>query len=61
MLDILYHFRCTRVFQMHNKIIISPTNKKAIAILKDLQEKKAKLRNHFAKKGKPGSLKEMNT
>lgn len=45
---------------MQNKIIISPSNKKAIAILKDLQDKKAKLQSHFAKKGKIGSLKLKN-
>lgn len=42
---------------MKSKIVISPTNKKVITILKDLQEKKTKLRRHFAKKGKVGILK----
>jgi hypothetical protein len=46
---------------MKDKIIISPENKKAIAILKDLQKRKAKLQNHFARKGKVGSLKLKNT
>lgn len=41
---------------MQNKIVISPSNKKALAILRDLQKKKAKLQQHFAKKGKIGSL-----
>ncbi len=41
---------------MQNKIVISSTNKKAIALLKELQAKKAKLQLHFSKKGKVGVL-----
>lgn len=41
---------------MRNKTVILPSNKKALQILKELQEKKAKLQHHFSKKGKVGTI-----
>lgn len=42
---------------MKSKIIISPSDKKAIAFVKSLKDKKAQIQKHFAQAGKLSSLK----
>lgn len=42
---------------MKNKIIISPSNKKAIELIKSLKDKKAQIQKHFAQAGKLSSFK----
>ena len=42
---------------MNEKIIISPSNKKAIEFIKSLKDKKAQIQKHFAQSGKLSSLK----
>ena len=42
---------------MNNKIIISPTNKKAIEFIKSIKDKKAQIQKHFAQSGRLPSLK----
>ena len=42
---------------MQNKIIISPSNTKAIEFIKSLKDKKAQIQKHFAQSGKLSSLK----
>lgn len=43
---------------MKEKIVISPTNKKAIELLKVIKDKKAQIQKHFAQPGsKLSSLK----
>lgn len=42
---------------MKNKIIISPSNKKAIEFIKSLKDKKAQIQKHFAQAGRLSSLK----
>jgi hypothetical protein len=42
---------------MNNKIVISPSNKKAIEFIKSLKEKKTQIQKHFAQSGRLNSLK----
>lgn len=42
---------------MNEKIIISPSNKKAIEFVKSLKDKKAQMQKHFAQPGPLSSLK----
>ncbi|MES1219016.1 MAG: hypothetical protein ABUT20_26145 [Bacteroidota bacterium] len=42
---------------MKEKIVISPTNQKAIEFFKSLKEKKAQIQKHFAQAGKLNSPK----
>lgn len=42
---------------MQNKVIISPTNKKAIEFIKSVKDKKAQIQKHFAQPGRLSSLK----
>lgn len=42
---------------MQNKIVISPSNKKAIEFIKSIKEKKAQIQKHFAQPGNLTSLK----
>jgi hypothetical protein len=42
---------------MQNRVIISPTNKKAIEFIKSIKDKKAQMQKHFAQSGRLSSLK----
>jgi hypothetical protein len=42
---------------MQNKIIISPSNKKAIEFIKSIKDKKAQMKKHFAQSGRLTTLK----
>jgi len=42
---------------MNSKIIISPNDKKAIAFIKSIKDKKAQIQKHFSQSEKLSSLK----
>ncbi|WP_255154406.1 hypothetical protein [Ferruginibacter sp. HRS2-29] len=56
---LLYLYILIIVFYQNvkSKIVISPTNTKAIEFIKSLKDKKAQIQKHFAQSGKLSSLK----
>jgi hypothetical protein len=42
---------------VEKKLVISPRNRKAIAFIKSLKDKKAQIQKHFAQSGKLSSFK----